>query len=1217
MVATPYPLPRSLRRSEVIAENGGKNYGPFGDNWGVFDLADVAVWRKLNGEARFTQMTAFTASKANPAQPYGPFSIVFDAALQAGASFYVEGKRRHERSLAVTRGGNIDGRQLEHELSKQAVVLQEVARDIGDARDLALDIESAQELAAEGVDARLGALELGANPLFSQYADYLDGLEIVNPREGRFGALGGNADDTAAVQAALNYLAANTGGALYLSDLHRTTAQLLWTSDKPLKVFSMQPYQGGLAVDHTGIGFHCSMGTYNTAAPPMFEQIQVTRAAGGSAGGTAIRVAYAVKGPGADKSCMINDCRIGRNGAAYFEYGIDLFRAPHSQLKHNFISGRSGLSTEKIGACVRLGDFCNGTVLLGNKGRGFLYGVLGIDSDDVSPDEFQAEGYEIIGNKFQACDHGVYCDLLSVEIGWSILGNTMDTALTRIFLRNLATVNISDNNFNHGDKTRAGADIVIVSDDGGAPPILMDASAKVLITGNRSVRKSDVSYLITAVAQGATTVMTYSEDGSVGVLANGDQVFFFADSNGLKELVERPGIVANLNLGAKTFEWKDYYTGLPVNSSAYGVFSGPALLTRYLRFLEVKGGADIFAANNQITNRNIGLHLWPQAKRVQFKDNVVLGGGVPNPNSEVLNDSLEKHSGRIIVSPASGPYDLGFAPEKFGAVAEKSDIVTAAANRLAFEAALGSGLLCDGGGRTYCISGKISLPTGTKLQNCTIKQLAPAASQSVITLEADGVDFVSLIKVRVDRNGSGLNAGSNAAPNAALNTAFGLKIIGGTGHHFEDVECYGDDSGTLLYFYGLDHTSKVIRPYAHDCIAVGAGITDDCVGGIAFLLCKGLVIDNPRVERLGWKSLIGGADPVADAEGAWLYSRGISTSGAEDCDIRNPRVRDTWQGINLTGDLGNGNIDVRITGHDVRNCATYGVKFANITHRCSASNGKVYLCGIAGYLDSASYSTLKTRADANKLTDCVAINCGNDVGTDVGFFKAAAELTYAVPLIIARCVAEDTRGTAKMNNGFYSELVPTVNAWVECLDCEVYGATEEPFRGVSAQWTIWHYLRRRTNGTMTNTTADQELFTIGANNYALEKDFNYDIEAEGFLSNMAASGDFKFGFGGTATFTGRYQSVAAKVAANDLHTPEGKQTSNMATTALVTAGAAIDGYFRIKGTLVCTVSGSLTVLAALGTAAAANVGTNSIFRIKKSMSNSSYQEDSAIVGPWA
>lgn len=163
MATTPYPLPRSARRTPELAGNGGASYGPFGSGWGIFDTADVAVWRKDAGAAAFTRDPMVVVAKTNPAAAYSTFSITFAQPVPSGTRFYAEGRRVQERQLAVTRGGTIDSLALERELSKQAVVDQEVRRDVdglagalGDAMEqlrrelaaLGLAIDSIQDLLA-------------------------------------------------------------------------------------------------------------------------------------------------------------------------------------------------------------------------------------------------------------------------------------------------------------------------------------------------------------------------------------------------------------------------------------------------------------------------------------------------------------------------------------------------------------------------------------------------------------------------------------------------------------------------------------------------------------------------------------------------------------------------------------------------------------------------------------------------------------------------------------------------------------------------------------------------------------------------------------------------------------------------------------------------------------------------------------------------------------
>lgn len=293
----------------------------------------------------------------------------------------------------------------------------------------------------------------------------------------------------------------------------------------------------------------------------------------------------------------------------------------------------------------------------------------------------------------------------------------------------------------------------------------------------------------------------------------------------------------------------------------------------------------------------------------------------------------------------------------FGAVGAATAGAATTDYKAAIDTALATGLPLTGDGLWYAVTGNIALPDGASLWDIKLKQLAPGASRSVITLSSTSVNNISLIRAVVDRNGDGTNNGANASnlPNVSLGLAFGIKISGGTGHHIEDIEVYGDDSGTLIGIFDLDYTSKVIRPYAHDCLTVVAGPTDDMACGMTFQGNDRLVVDSPRVARIGWKATVGAADPVAEAEGAWLYSRGIATTGNTALRMLAPTTEDTWQGIDNSGDVNDGNTDCQIVYGYVKNAATWGYKWANLQRRGLMSHCTAELCGYGGFTCNSDF----------------------------------------------------------------------------------------------------------------------------------------------------------------------------------------------------------------------------------------------------------------------
>ena len=67
---------------------------------------------------------------------------------------------------------------------------------------------------------------------------------------------------------------------------------------------------------------------------------------------------------------------------------------------------------------------------------------------------------------------------------------------------------------------------------------------------------------------------------------------------------------------------------------------------------------------------------------------------------------------------------------------------------------------------------------------------------------------IKLVRVKVNRNGDGTNG------NDAFDAA-GIYIIGGSGHHFEDIEVWGDDKGSGFVVWQASNFD-VVRLHVHD-----------------------------------------------------------------------------------------------------------------------------------------------------------------------------------------------------------------------------------------------------------------------------------------------------------------------------------------------------------------------------------------------------------------
>lgn len=534
-----------------------------------------------------------------------------------------------------------------------------------------------------------------------------------------------------------------------------------------------------------------------------------------------------------------------------------------------------------------------------------------------------------------------------------------------------------------------------------------------------------------------------------------------------------------------------------------------------------------------------------------------------------------------------------FSPEDFGAVS--GGVVS---SNTGLNAAFSSGCMIDGRGRTYGVTGLIALPASTRARDMVLKQLAASASQSVVTLSATSVNNLDLRRVKVDRNGSGANAGSNAFPNAALATSIGIHINGGTGHHLENLEVYGNDSGTGIQFTSLDRTSKIIRPYAHDMMAVVAtasGTPNDVVQGISFSLCDNVHIEAPRSERLGWRNLIGDAT-------TYVNCRGNVFSGNSSCDIFAPRAVDLGQGNDFTGNLGSGNVDCRVYSPFAKNCDTYGTKLAN-------NNKRVYVfapvsenCRFGGFVCQSGYNTAVTMADANKVVDPVCLDCGIATGTTGGILKTNnASWTYQVPLIVIRPVVNDRRGSPLMQYGLYSEFVDTATTWCEVHDPEVSNATDTLIRGFNVHDTREQVMQHQAGQPLVNSTAAQKIFSSSANGaFTVQAKTYYEGKMRLKLSSLAASGFFSIGFGGTASMTNFHADyVARKSDPTALGALESVTATSVAAKQVVTASANTDGYVRVTFRFRVNAGGTLIPQITLSVGAVGSVDANSECTIKR------------------
>ncbi|APY13158.1 hypothetical protein BKD02_01555 [Brucella sp. 09RB8910] len=145
--------------------DGRSEYGPF--DYKIFDIEDVLVEVRLKSSGETRDFSYLIRKQADAS--FDNFVVIFQGSLSSDFEFRVLGDRLHERSSDLFRGGSLKSNELEKETSKQAVVLQELRRDISQGA-LSIFTERVERIAADkllsyGIAQEAGARKIGDSQL--------------------------------------------------------------------------------------------------------------------------------------------------------------------------------------------------------------------------------------------------------------------------------------------------------------------------------------------------------------------------------------------------------------------------------------------------------------------------------------------------------------------------------------------------------------------------------------------------------------------------------------------------------------------------------------------------------------------------------------------------------------------------------------------------------------------------------------------------------------------------------------------------------------------------------------------------------------------------------------------------------------------------------------------------------------------------------------------
>lgn len=351
-------------------------------------------------------------------------------------------------------------------------------------------------------------------------------------------------------------------------------------------------------------------------------------------------------------------------------------------------------------------------------------------------------------------------------------------------------------------------------------------------------------------------------------------------------------------------------------------------------------------------------------------------------------------------------------PERFGSAVPGTGRTLAErqANRTALLAALNSGEVIDGGGRTYEVAGGEIAPAVLRaLRNITIKQ---TEGTGLATLRVPAVDSPFLDRVTIDMG--------NFRTTGTMQNTFGVRAEGATNFVGQHVHVINGGPHTGILMRGCT-MSSLIRPMIETFNWTLSGANNDVV---QLLWCDNTVdcsIMDPVLQDVAG---------VNDGSATGLYSRGFAGGGNNRLKVMGGAIRHVDQGVDWTGSLGN--INCVMVGTVAWECYTVGFKWANSSQQCLGSALQAIRCGWFGFFISGMTEVANPVVEHIHLDQCIARDTGAlgtwPAKTDrSGFYvqyQPAVDTSYPRSVRITNSRAIDTQTTKTMHFGAWTHVVP-------------------------------------------------------------------------------------------------------------------------------------------------------------------------------------------------
>lgn len=326
---------------------------------------------------------------------------------------------------------------------------------------------------------------------------------------------------------------------------------------------------------------------------------------------------------------------------------------------------------------------------------------------------------------------------------------------------------------------------------------------------------------------------------------------------------------------------------------------------------------------------------------------------------------------------------LGVSPKEFGAVGNGTANDLSAVLK-AITHAFDNGHPVDGGELLYGVAGKVSVSKRLRpfIARLRLKQLSPTQGQNTLEFtDCEQIRIESLYVHTGDAKGVG-----------HMENTCALQILRGSGHRIRNVEATGKGKVTYIRLWNTAE-STLEHPYVHDGefedFEMQAAsddhpafrVPDDVVQGIHLADNSALSIISPVIKNLlGNATYMNLSNEVVHFPN--LRTRGICGGGNSDITILNPKVSNTDQAIDLSGNGDNwGNRNTQILGGHTRDCGSVGVKLSGAPVRSKVIGHTVENCGMMGFSVSG-YDAVSQAVD-NELIGCLVVNPGyNQIQAD-------------------------------------------------------------------------------------------------------------------------------------------------------------------------------------------------------------------------------------------